>query len=226
MPRFLGIETSGPETRVALVEAGQTVAEGRRGGCNHNEELLPLIDTVLSQAETTLDALAGIGVTSGPGMFTSLRVGLATAAALALPRGIPVKGISTLAALAASVTDDSTPTLAVIDARRQQVYAALYQEEKELVPPATLAPSGLPAFLESLAPDLLLLLAGSGTELCRSHLTDRQVEDSGIRSPSATAVARLAAEAIAQAGDDDLDRLAPLYLRRTDAEINRARRSG
>jgi tRNA threonylcarbamoyl adenosine modification protein YeaZ len=159
-------------------------------------------------------------------MFTSLRVGLATAAALALPRGIPVKGISTLAALAASTTDKSAPVLVLIDARRQQVYAALYKEGKELVAPAALAPTGLPALLESLAPDVPLLLAGSGTELCRSYLAGRQVEDSGVRFPAATAVARLAAEAITRTGGDDLDRLAPLYLRRTDAEINRARRSG
>ena len=114
--RILGIDTATSIASVALVEDGESIAEElhdrRRGtieaatvqlGGNHSEFILPSIQLLLDKTHTTLSSVSGIAVTIGPGSFTGLRIGLATVKGLAYEWGIPVVGISTLAAHAARV---------------------------------------------------------------------------------------------------------------------------
>jgi tRNA threonylcarbamoyladenosine biosynthesis protein TsaB len=233
----LGIETSGTQTGLALVRDSGIITRTRACGTTHNEHVLPMLAELLAEAGIGPKDLTAIGVTAGPGMFTSLRVGLSTAKGLALPHSVPVKAVGTLPALAhssphpASCTlhlapcTSSPPVLALIDARKSEVYAALYDGSRELLAPCVLSPSALPAVLHSALSALhsTLVLSGSGVPLCLDALRSAgvAVEDTQVRHPSAAAVARLALALIDAEGPDDLARLEPLYLRRTDAELNR-----
>ena len=223
---MLGIESSGPRSGVALARGEELLRETGREGTGHNEVLLELVDEVLAGTGTRFDDIIGIGVTAGPGMFTSLRVGMAIAAGLAFPRGIPLKAVGTLAALA----ETCRPTrrvLALVDARRGQVYCGLYESRRALVEPGLAAPDRVGDLLrEAGRAELPFALAGSGVELCREGLAGLDAVDTGVRFPSAFAVAVLARAGIEHEGADRLEDLYPRYLRRTDAEVNRERRDG
>ena len=225
-PLILGIETSGLWTEAVLVSGGRILFEESVGpGANHNEVIVDLLDRAFRSARADPGALTGIGVTVGPGMFTSLRVGLAAAKALAMASGCPLRGIDTLAALAATA-GPGEPTLALIDARKGQVYAALWDKGEARLEPAVV---DLDRVVEWLAAQLpagqALRVAGSGTELCIDNLVSagHDCTDTGIRVPAARVVAQLAATDIAAGRADSLADLAPRYLRRTDAELARER---
>lgn len=97
---ILGIETSAAQCAVALVDGARTVAKAEPMERGHAEALFPMIDAVLAEAGATLADLTRIGVCTGPGSFTGVRIGVAAARGLALGRGIPVVGITRFAALA------------------------------------------------------------------------------------------------------------------------------
>lgn len=224
----LGIETSGTKTAVALADEIRLLAETSELGTAHNEVLFRLITDVLAEAEVRASSLSGIGVTVGPGMFTSLRVGIATAKALALVQNVPVAGIDTFLALAASVGSSDAPILAVVDARKQQVYAALLVKTELALGPLLATPAELAArILETVTRSQQILVSGSGSDLCLPELNRAGVPatDSDVRFPSSTAVCRLARARIAAGRTDDIRKLEPLYLRRTDAELVREQRA-
>lgn len=221
---FLGIEASGNSTGVAIVDDRQTRVELREPGTNHNEVLPALVDRALATAGARIVEVGGIGVTIGPGMFTALRVGLSVAKGLALPHGIPVKGVSTLLALARTVNEPARPVLALIDAHRKQVYYGLFLGDRPLLEPGVVSPEELPGLLARfLTSDREVLLAGNGSVLGEPELTRAGFKpcSTEVRLPAAWVVARVARECILSKGGDDLASLAPVYLRRTDAELQR-----
>lgn len=129
---LLGFDTSTNATAVCVLrddgEAFEHVPQTDRllGRPGHAAELLPAIARLMDDAGTDWDDVAAIAVGIGPGTFTGLRIGIATARALAHARGLPVKPVSSLAALAAPL-DPVRPRLALIDARRGELFAALYE---------------------------------------------------------------------------------------------------
>ncbi|MEO0085480.1 MAG: tRNA (adenosine(37)-N6)-threonylcarbamoyltransferase complex dimerization subunit type 1 TsaB [candidate division WOR-3 bacterium] len=222
--RFLGIETSGTTTAVAVVSETEVLAETAETGTAHNEILFRLIARIFEVTGTRPAGLAGIGVTTGPGMFTSLRVGLSAAKALALAHGTPLAGIDTFAALAASVGAIDPPVLTVVDARKQQVYAALFRGTARVFGPLLATSAELAARVAAATRrGDRLVVAGSGSGLCMPSLLTANLAatDSGVGVPSAAVVGRLARTRIADCCSDDVGRLEPLYLRRTDAELSR-----
>lgn len=145
-----------------------------------------------------------IGVTVGPGSFTGLRVGLAFAQGLGAALGVPVVGISTLDALAASV-DGEGPTAALIDARRGQVYARFWRDGVPQGPAEALSIETAKARVLELGPDVRLAGSGAG-------LVAEGAKATGLDGPSPEALARLAA-----AADPATNPPRPLYLRAPDA---------
>ena len=145
---ILGIDTATPSTAVALwspdhaVERRDDPPPGSRPA--HASRLLALIEEVLNGDWSAVERIA-VGV--GPGGFTGLRLGIATARALSQARDLPLVGVSSLAALAAAVrgTVPLTPVVAVIDARRGEVFAAAWPGVFE---PVALAPEALAARIE------------------------------------------------------------------------------
>lgn len=218
--QLLALDTSLTACSVALWRDNNVVASERLPMAKgHAEALVPMIQRVCAQANTDPGALTAIGVTRGPGTFTGIRIGLATARGLALATGCPVIGVSTLVAIAATAAlpPDPAATLVVQDARRGEVYA-------ELVPddaagghgPRVLAVDDLAAAF----PARPLRLVGSGADLAAERLAGEVVVAAREVVPDAAVVAALAAAALeAQGAAAFATPPGPLYLRAPDAKL-------
>lgn len=130
MTYLLHIETSTKVCSVALSKDGQLCAaeELEEQGYSHGENLTIFIERVLTSANITANQLSGISVASGPGSYTGLRIGVATAKGLCYALKIPLLAIDSLTALAALV-DSDTNKCAVLDARRMEVYNCIFDAE-------------------------------------------------------------------------------------------------
>lgn len=217
----LGIDTTAQYCSVAMVDDGRTLTvDQARMERGQSEMLLPAIVRALTAAQRDFGDIAAIGVTTGPGAFTGIRIGLATARGLALALGIPCVGIDSFRALAqhtklSAATEEDI--LAVIDARRQSVFAQIFSANGE--------PDGEP--FESTPEDLLarigdraLRVIGNGAVLIDPAHDEAIHIAAEIDAPDPVAIARAAAAGVGT--DADLPR--PFYLRPADARPNPARR--
>jgi tRNA threonylcarbamoyladenosine biosynthesis protein TsaB len=231
----LGFDTATPATAVGLALADGSVREerddpieGERPG--HSTRLLPLAHELLADVGLAWHEVRRIGVGVGPGTFTGLRIGVATARGLAQASGAELCGVSSLAALAAGVggaTGFAEGVLAVVDARRGEVFAAAYGpcdaagERQELVGADVLAPDRLGELLkaaDALGPGRWTAV-GDGALRYRETLEELGASlpeaSSPLHSISGRAICELAAHAPA-AGLT----VVPDYLRRPDAELS------
>ena len=128
--KILALETSAKSVSVAVTEDGVLLAQSYQNrGLTHSVTLMPLLDAMLQSAGLTLDDIGLVAVTHGPGSFTGLRIGVSAAKGLAWAKGLPCCGVSTLAAMAYGVGDFNGLVVGAMDARRQQVYNALFKAE-------------------------------------------------------------------------------------------------
>jgi tRNA threonylcarbamoyladenosine biosynthesis protein TsaB len=227
MPGILGFDTATAELTVALVVDGEPVAEADAapepgGRPRHATELLPAIESVVAKAGGW-SAVRLIGVGVGPGTFTGLRIGVATARALAQGSGLPVAPVSSLAALAAGAsTGTGGGCLAAIDARRGEAFAALYGTGGEVIwPPFVASPADLAGRIADLSDPPLAI--GDGSLRFRSEL-----EAAGAAVPDASdPVHRLRARHVCRLAEEadagPAESIEPVYLRRPDAELWRER---
>jgi tRNA threonylcarbamoyladenosine biosynthesis protein TsaB len=230
--RLLAVETSTLTGAVALLEAGTLVAESRVNiTVTHGERLMAAIDALLRAARWGLGDVGGFAVAVGPGSFTGLRIGLSTVKGLAFATGRPVAGVPTLDALAWALPFCAYPVCPVLDARKDEVYTALYRtlegrlellEAARTVAPATLAEE-LRAGTEG-----PLVFVGDGVapfaEVFTGILGPRaRLAPANLRLPSAVTVGELGAGALARGEAADPAALVPLYLRPSEAELARER---
>jgi tRNA threonylcarbamoyladenosine biosynthesis protein TsaB len=225
----LGFDTATSATVVGLrladgatLQARDEPAAGERPG--HTTRLLGLADELLAQAGLGWGALERIAVGVGPGTFTGLRVGVATARGLAQSLGVGVVGVSTLrvlaeAALRGSGTESRRGVLAVIDARRGEAFAAAYAAEGELIPPCALAPEDLAAIPARAGGDHDWLAVGDGALRFREYLEAIAVAVPGDTSPLHRVDAGVLCELALSAPAGDPEAVLPDYRRRPDAEI-------
>ncbi|WP_019547033.1 tRNA (adenosine(37)-N6)-threonylcarbamoyltransferase complex dimerization subunit type 1 TsaB [Streptomyces sulphureus] len=211
---LLALDTATPAVTVALREAdgagGRTLAASHQVDARrHGELLLPAVDRVLAEADRPLSEVDALVVGVGPGPYTGLRVGLATAAAFGAALNLPVHGVCTLDGLAYA-SGLREPFVVATDARRKEVYWARYADARTRVgDPAVDRPGDLPADVAALP------AAGAGARLYPESFPD--VRKDLPAEQSAEALAQLAAERLA-AGAELLPPR-PLYLRRPDAEV-------
>lgn len=180
---------------------------------------MPMVEAVMSAAALDYAELDGVAATIGPGSFTGVRVGLAAARGLALAAGVPLVGVTTLETLATSVPAaerEGRTVLAVLDARRGQVYAQMFDADNEpLGPPEVTPPAAVVAWLRPCP----VVVVGSGAPLVAHLFADighPHFEASVAPYPDAAQVAARAAALVAAAGGfAALPRgpVAPLYLR-------------
>jgi tRNA threonylcarbamoyladenosine biosynthesis protein TsaB len=224
---LLGIDTSTNATAVCVErddgKAFETLPEAAAlsGPPGHARELLPAIFRELEAAGLPLAGLDAVAVGTGPGAYTGLRIGITTARSLAQAHDLPVRPVDSLAALAAGI--EAPIALALLDARRGELFAALYVDGAERWPPFLTRPEGL---LERLTAGGLAelgrpLAAGDGALRLRPALEAASVEvapdDSRLHVVRALHVCRLAARAPALAAEAVL----PRYLRAADATPSR-----
>ena len=217
--RVLGVETSTRAGGVALVEGDRLVAEYLLDvSVTHSERLLAAIDAVMSDAGWRPTDLQGLAVAVGPGSFTGLRVGISTVKGLALALGLPVAAVPTLDAMAAAVPWSALPVCAVLHARRNEVYSALYRWDGEGFARESdylaLTPDDLGARLTEST-----LLVGDAADIIRSpHV--RQIPPPR-RAPSPACVAALGRARLALGETVGAAALTPFYLRPSEAELRR-----
>jgi tRNA threonylcarbamoyladenosine biosynthesis protein TsaB len=231
----LGIETSTPHTTVALgSEQGITAATLLSSGKPNHEVIAPTVRHLLQWSETSIESLAGIAVGLGPGLFTGMRVGIATAKTLAQVLGVPIAGLASLDVLAFSMRYSRRLICATIDARRGEVYYAFYRPVPGGVARQTeflmAAPDRLTAELEARAEDILLV--GNGALVYRRTLEEAgnhvEFASPAYAFPAATALVELAIPRFQREEFDRVFELAPYYVRKSDAEIawDHRRRTG
>jgi len=234
--RILALDTATRSTSVALSLGHQRILQARDDpppgqAPGHATRLLVMIADVLAQAGLGWAQVQRIAVGVGPGTFTGLRIGIATARALAHARSIPLVGVSTLQSLALNAGCEPLErhglVLAGIDARRGEVFAAAWRArdvergEPVLLAPRALGPGALAQAVAELGPGVLAI--GDGAVKFRQVLERRGAyvapDGSELHKVSAVSHCRLA-ESLAAAAPEEV---APEYLRLPDAEI--ARRS-
>lgn len=220
----LGIETSSDFGGVALAnEAGVIAEELTRRKLNHSEELIRLISSVLKGLQSGLDDLHGVAVSIGPGSFTGLRVGLATAKGLCLSKGLPLLSVPSLDALASMCPESSLPIHAVIDAKREEVYWSSYRFESGMQTRTgeylALAPQDL---VERISEETMLI--GSGVDAYRDFIAGNarglaRFMTPNPQSPSPSVIAILGLRKLKASQTEQIESLEPIYIRPSDAEI-------
>lgn len=214
---LLAIDTAFERCSAGLLDLRSGVIVGRAEpeiGKGHAERLMGVVDAVLESASTGYEDIAKLAVTVGPGSFTGLRVGVSAARGLALALGVPAIGVTTLEALAAPHVGCGKPILSVLDAKRGEVYAALFSADGALLEaPRALPPQALRAFVAGFAGDRTIGLVGTGAAIAAAVLHPRASE---VLTDEArvdiAALARLAA------GREPGVPPRPLYLRAADAK--------
>lgn len=232
--KILGIDTTAKTATAAIVEDSKLIAITVLNTPNtHSVTLLPMIDGLLKSAGLTLEDIDAFSCSVGPGSFTGVRIGTSAVKGLAYANGKPCVGVSSLEALAMNVTAEDGLICPVMDARRAQLYNALFERDggelKRLTPDSL---DGVSDVLNALAEKGRRVYvtgdgiervteAGSGIEIKRPHEV--------LCYQNAYNVAVLAGKVYAEATEEQraeftAEKLAPLYLRASQAERERLER--
>ncbi len=238
----LGLDTATTTAGIAIVDDDRVLAEGRHDTSGRGADLLVKIDALFRGAGLAPTALDAIAIGAGPGSFTGLRIGMATAKGIAFAAQRPLWAVSSLAALADDARAElaelggrgdetqrpsapSAPILcAVLDARRGEVFAGCYQRGAPLAPEHVMSPAALGAWVAEIvraaspgsAPTVWF--AGDAVDAHRATLASLSGERPWLaaRTPSGLAIARLA---LAGARVDVTVGGAPTYIRPSEAEV-------
>jgi len=221
---ILGIETATKTGGVAIVSENGVLAEYTLNiEVTHSERLMSTVDRVLKDTGFTLANIDGYGVSIGPGSFTGLRIGLSTIKGLVFATGKPVAAVPTLRALAWNIPFSRYPVCPLLDARKKEVYAALYRHNGrnavQEIPEAVLS---LAKLAGTITGDVLF--TGEGARLFAEDIQkifgDRAYFAPLSSSvPSAASVAEIALMMLKGGERTDPDELVPMYIRRPEAEV-------
>ena len=225
---IVGIDTSGPAASCAVLKDGvvaELVAMNR--GLTHSETIMPALDGVMSAAGLTCDQVDCFAAVAGPGSFTGVRIGVCAAKGLAHAWNKPCARIDALEALAMNYQGFDGLACPILDARRGQVYCAAFDMKRGL--PERALPDGameIGAFLEQLPKDRRLVFLGDGLRVhearIRELLPEAVIAPANLRDLRADAACLLAAAR----RDEWMEpaALTPIYLRKPQAERERAKR--
>jgi len=221
---ILSIETATGCGSIALTRGERLLAEATaQPEVTHSRRLLGTVDWLMHAAGVDWSDLDGIAVSLGPGSFTGLRIGMAAAKGLVMAAGVPLIGVQTLDALALSCIGTSMQICPILDARKQEVYAALYEPGEDGYPSRLTADEACSP--EALAEkiDRPTVVFGTGVAV----YTDVFKENTLIRllpapltHPRGLHVGLLAADLLAKGEVMDPVTAAPCYVRASEAEIN------
>lgn len=237
---ILAIETTGPLASVAVINDKQEVREKSSDRkLSHLQNLVPMIGDLLEDCELQLDNLTHIAVSEGPGSFTGIRIGIATAKALAQVLGLPAIAVPTLRAFAWNVPDFGGLYCPVFDARRSQVYAGAYYWQNGLCMQAVKDGAySIEEFLD-LVEDFdkdhpkRVMVFGDGANFYLNAVEVRRINTGRIspnddlsvipaeneyRFQKASSVAGLAFAMAKEGAEKKFSEIVPVYLRKAEAE--------
>lgn len=225
---ILGIETAVEQVSVALgdhrgIRAEATSANERR----HAESLAPMIRFVCEQAGIAIDEIDSLAVDIGPGLFTGMRVGIATAESMSWALDLPIVPVCSLDVLAHAVARADTLVAACLDARRGELYWSIYRVDDDGAPPRRLtepvvsSPADLVGVL--LERDQPVVCVGTGANRYAEELGNAPLArllGASYAFPTARNLVEIAAQKAVREQWVSADQLEPMYLRAPDAEIN------
>lgn len=228
---ILAFESSAKACSCALLRDGALLAEYfQNSGQTHSRTLMKMAEDMLRNCDLTPDDVDAVGVAAGPGSFTGVRIGVSCAKGFAWAGQLPCYGVSTLESMAQAAACFAGTVCAVMDARRQQVYNALFRAEDgamiRLREDRAISVADLAEDLKKLEGPKILV--GDGAALCYNNLKDAipglRLAPEHLRQQRASGVA-LCAYALARSGNPgDGAALTPNYLRLSQAERERLER--
>ena len=225
---ILAFETSAKAGSVALLEDGKLLAESYQNtGLTHSQTLMVMAEDMLKAAGKTVSDLTAVAVAEGPGSFTGVRIGVAAAKGLSWGGELPCYGVSTLESMALTLGVYDGYVCPCMDARRSQVYNALFLAERGTLTRVTedraIALSDLEKELKNLEKPIFLV--GDGSNLCYNTLLESVpglvLPPEHRMNQRASGVALAAANKIAAGEAGDGNALTPNYLRLSQAERER-----
>ena len=229
--KILALETSAKSVSTAVVENGTPLCSAYQNtGLTHSRTLMPLMDGMLHAAGLTLDDMGLIAVAQGPGSFTGLRIGVSAAKGLAWTKDLPCCGVSTLLAMAQNLRHMDAVIVCAMDARRSQVYNAVFRAKGEQLTRITEDRAiGLAELAAELKNDETeKIIVGDGAKLCYTYLLEAGIAcrpaPAALQMQNAVGVALAAEELAAQGKTVSARDLTPVYLRLSQAERERLAR--
>lgn len=231
--KILAIETATMLGGVALMDDDLGLVAERRLNVKstHSERLMPELSGMLELCGVSVSGLDAVAVSIGPGAFTGLRIGLAAAKGLAMSAGIKLVPVPTLEALALCLPLMDRPVCTMLDARRGQVYAALYNTSggtpTEIMPPCAIRAGAFASRISGMsgignAHDVVFI--GQGATVYREEITSNfkgkaSFAPPNLNVPSPASVAALGLSLLRAGGLPDPIALGPLYIRKSEAEL-------
>lgn len=230
--KYLTIDTTTKVTALALAEDGRLVSEGfLHTSKTHSERIIPMLDQLLSAADWSLQDLEMIGVVRGPGSFTGIRIGIATAQGLAQVLNLPLMGVVSLDALAWAGKGRSEDIVPILDARKNEWYTARYhwrsgaERADCLTPPQAMATEQLLDYLRGLNCSICFVgdAAGKAKGRIEEVLGERAVIlPDYISLPRGAYAVQAIWERWKEIGEGEL--VEPYYIRFSEAEVNWAKK--
>lgn len=223
--RILGIDTSSPTGSVALVDNDDVISESLLNSSkNYSDKLLIEVDAALNSSKTKLNQINGFVITTGPGSFTGLRVGMSLLKGLILATQKPFASVNTLDAYAETVQPGPYAICPVLDARKKEVYTALYNSKNGLcvreTPDQAITPMELCDQIKKPT-----AFVGNGLvayrELLSSRLRKKYIHNAPLKKLTVAASAVLIASRDFEKNlQNNLDSLTINYIRPSEAELN------
>lgn len=231
--KILALETAAKAVSAAITEDGKVLAAGFQDtGLTHSRTLMPIVECLFRNTGLTAGDMDAFAVSAGPGSFTGVRIGVSAAKGLAFAADKPAVAVSTLAALARNAAFVDGLIVCAMDARRQQVYNALFEAKDggltRLTPDRAIALSDLAEELrDDPRPKTVL---GDGGRMCFDFLTEAGVScrlaPAHLVKENAVSVALEAEKLAKEGGLVSAQELAPVYLRPPQAERLRLEKQG
>jgi len=214
--KVLGIDSSTLTIGVAILDGDRVIAEARHDARGRTNDLLVTIDRLCREVSLAPAAIEAVAIGAGPGSFTGLRIGMATAKGIAFAAKVPLWAVSSLAALAHDAPTTDGVIVSVLDARKGEVFCGCFDGRAlPISEERVLAPEAVAAFVQGVVGDRAVSYVGDGITAYPavfSHLADLWY----VTTPSGVAVARLA---LAGARVDVTTGGAPTYIRPSEAEV-------
>ena len=220
--KILSVDSSSVSASVAITENGATLAESFiNNGLTHSQTLMPMVEKTLKDSGVSIKDIDLFAITNGPGSFTGVRIGIASVKGMADALNKKCMAVSTLEAIAEPLKNKDSIACAVMDARCNQVYTAIFENGKRLCEDKAVLIDELGVELKNYNKKVVFI--GDGSVLCYEKLKDIVtnvfVADENIRYIHASSIGRLAEDKI-ENGEEPTDsaKLVPYYLRLPQAE--------
>lgn len=221
--KILGIETSSYSGSLAIADDERILGElSLNLGPKHSEKLIPAFDFLLKETGLERREIEGVAVSVGPGSFTALRVGIATAKGIAFSLKIPVAGVSSLEILAGNLLFTPFTVCPLIDAKKKELFAAFFTASDGFLTRVSYDMLISPEKLCDMVHEKVVFLGDAAClygDLLRSRLGELALFcPPGFNALRASNCIFPAARRLKDGSRDDLSALAPLYLRKAEAE--------